>query len=569
VNKQASSFWRSALPGAAALLLATILAGGNQGNSQKPVASRMGQAVDWTAHYVHYPQGASLRALAISQRDPRAFWNYLNLMNRANQESLLASAERSQPPRRLSRPRAPIVDWSVELGAAGTAVTQYPAKYSFDVNATPDCTKDFVVFAINSAPSATQANIAAFNNLYSGANIGGNPPLCSGGAPGTLWAYRAGTARIATSPVLSLDGTKVAFVDNANPAVFHVLTWSAADGGTVPAPATPTAGEIVNLTLTGATTDPDSSPFVDYYNDFAYVGTNNGRLYKITGVFHGTPALAGAPWPITGLGTALTSPVIDFSTGNIFIGNAAGQLYGFTSAGAAITGSPATIGNGGAHGMLADPVLVDGLNGLLYVATGRNTAAGTAIVAQVSTSNLSSPVVASIGSNNVTTIHAPAFNAPYFSGMSNGSGTAQWFLYVCGLANGPATSPVLYRVGFNGSPGTMKTAVDATTVSLSANNGEQCSPLTEFQNGVDRLFLGLLTSAFVEYFDISTTTTPTLGAQVSEAGGTSGIIVDNVSSAVQASSIYFSTEANSAACRVAGANHRCAVKLTTQGGTLQ
>jgi len=523
----------------------------------------MGQVLDWSSRRIHYPQGASLAALALSQRDPRAYWNYLNLVRQAD-AALLAERERqTAPPRRSPRPRNPDVDWSVALGPAGTAANQYPAKYSFNINAAPDCTNDFVVFTINTAPSGTQANIAAFNNLYSGTAPTG---ICSGTTANVYWAYEVGAVRIATSPSISLDGTKVAFVDNASPAVFHVLTWTAGQG-TVFVPATPTAGQIVDLTLTGATTDPDSSPFIDYYGDVAYVGTNNGRLYKITGVFRGTPTLAGAPWPITGLGAALTSPVIDFKTGNIFIGNSAGELYGFTSAGAAITGSPATIGSGRGHGGITDPALVDALNGLLYIGTGENSGRTSAIVAQLSTSNISTMVTAPIGLNNTTNIHAVQFNQPYYSGNANMPGTTQeWFLYACGLANGPATSPVLYRVGFTGNPPVMKSAPDATTVSLSANNAEQCSPLTEFSNGVDRLFLGLLTSAFVEYFDISTTTTPTLGApgQISEAGGTSGIIIDNVSGAAQASSIYFTNEANSASCRTT-ANHRCGVKLTQSG----
>ena len=53
---------------------------------------------------------------------------------------------------------------------------------------------------------------------------------------------------------------------------------------------------------------------------------------------------------------------------------------------------------------------------------------------------------------------------------------------------------------------------------------------------------------------IHSTATPTLG-------GTTGIIVDNVSAIAQASSIYFTTQANSANC----GTHRCGVKLT-QGG---
>jgi hypothetical protein len=523
----------------------------------------MGQVADWSSRQVHYPRGTSLAALALSQRDPRAYWNYLNLVNKVN-AALIANRTRvGQPP--IRRPRHIIreIDWSVPLGPAGTAANQYPAKYSYDVNATPDCTNDFVVFSINTAPTAAQANIAAFNNLYSGSSPAG---ICSGTTANVYWAYQVGASRVATSPAVSLDGTKVAFVENSNPAVFHVLTWTA-NTGSVFAPATPAT--ISDVTLTGGTTDPDSSPFIDYYGDAAYVGTNNGDLFKISGVFKGTPALAGAPWPITGLGAALTSPVVDFKTGNIFVADSAGRLYGFTSAGAAITGSPATIGSGRAHGGIADPPLVDALNGLLYVVTGEDSTRTSAIVAQLSTSNISSMVTAAIGLNNITNIHSPAFNEPYYSGNANMPGTTQeWFLYACGLANGPiVTSPVLYRVGFTGTlpaPPVMNSAVDATTVSLSNNNAEQCSPLTEFANGVDRLFIGLRTSAFVESFDISSSTTPALGPQVSEAGGTSGIVVDNASGDAQASSIYFTNEANSAACRTT-INHRCGVKLTQSG----
>jgi hypothetical protein len=444
----------------------------------------------------------------------------------------------------------------------------FPAKFSFDVNATPDCTKDYVVFPINVAPSGAQANIAAFNNLYTGTSSTSCGALT---AATVLWAYRAGTTRLRTSPIISLDGTKVAFVDGATPAVFHVLTPTAGEG-TVTAPMTPTAAEIVNVALTTGA-DTDSSPFVDYYGDIAYVGTNNGRLFKITGVFRGTPTLAGAPWPLTTATTRLTGPVIDFGTGNIFVGGADGNVYGFTSSGAAVTGSPVAIGSGRADGGIVDPPVVDVVNGLLYVTTGDNAAVTghaletTALVAQLSTSNLGTMQVAGIGTTESTPIHSGTFNAAYFSGNPNGIGTTSaWYFYVCGVATGGARNPVLYRIGFTGTPPVMNTTVDATSVALSANNGEQCSPLTELQNGVDRIFLGLLTSAQVEFFDVNSTTTPTLGgsggvAPVAEAGGTSGIIVDNVSAIAQASSIYFTTEANSANC----GGHRCGVKLT-QGG---
>jgi len=543
------------------MLLAAFLATSLEGTVENSAPGRTGQVIDWSSRHVFYPQGASLRAVMLAERDPRAYWNYLDLMRAVNDARIAPRPRIGHPPRPVPLGQ----DWSVSLGAAGAAAHMYPAKFSFDVNATPDCTKDFVVFPINVAPSATQANIAAFNNLYTGAATTSCGALTSATV---TWAYRAG-ARLRSSPILSLDGTKVAFVDGANPAVFHVLKPTAGQG-TVTAPVTPTTGganpQMINLPLTSGA-DSDSSPFVDYANDIAYVGTNNGNLFKITGVFRGTPALAGGAWPVAAGATTLSGPVIDFGTGNIFVGSANGNLYGFTAAGAAITGSPLTVGSGRADGGIVDPPVVDVVNGLIFVTSGEEPTRTNAVVAQASTSTLATANVAPIGNNAAAQLHAGTFNDAYFNVATNTTGTTnEWFFYVCGAAPGTGTNPVLYRVGFNGTPRKMNTAANATTVTLSNNGGEQCSPIAELKNGVDRIFLGLLTSAQVEYFDISTTTTPTLGgtgavAPVAEAGGTSGIIIDNVSAIAQASSIYFTTQANSANC----GTHRCGVKLT-QGG---
>src|SRR5207245_5322689 len=45
----------------------------------------------------------------------------------------------------------PTGDWSVTEGnrTGGVAATMYPAKYTFNVNANPDCTNDFAAFAVN------------------------------------------------------------------------------------------------------------------------------------------------------------------------------------------------------------------------------------------------------------------------------------------------------------------------------------------------------------------------------------------------------------------------------------
>jgi len=591
VGTERAPRYRLVLLSLSVLALAALPAAPKAGKVREAQPRRPGQVMDWTSRHILYPQGTSLRALRLSQRDPRAYWNYLKIVQAANAARTQASEGvetrpagavqlrhegvyegsdvngrgddtrfgRIQPPKQPKLPMRPHADWSLPLGAAGLAQDMYPAKFSFDVNAAPDCTNDYVVYTLDTAPSATQANIVAFNNLYSGST--GGTGICGPGTATVMWAYQVSTAALPTSPIISLDGTKVAFVDGANPAVFHVLTWTAGEGS-VFAPNTPTPSEIVDVTLTGATTDTFSSPFIDYYADTAYVASDNGKLYKITGVFKGTPALAASPWPrrVGFSAPNLTSPVIDFSTGEIFLGSTDGNLYAFTKGGAQLF--PITIGDGSATGGIVDAPVVDGVNGLLYVATGTDfTLTANATLTQVSTASFSPLQVTPIGDSGAAPIHSGAFNDAYFSSMTN----TDWFFYVCGAASGGST-PVLYRVGFDATR-TMLSAVDAASVSLSANNGEQCSPMTELNNGVDRIFLGLLTSAQVEFFDISTNSTPTLGgtgsvAPVSEASGTSGIIIDNLSAANQASSIYFSTLGGSPNCMVAGINQRCAVKLT-------
>ena len=99
----------------------------------------------------------------------------------------------------------------------------YPAKFSFDVTAAPSCANDFVVFPIAANGSATQPNLVAFNNLYSG-TAGGNG-ICNRTPSGTdtgvaatvYWSYNVNGigGAVPTSPALSLDGTKVAFVESA------------------------------------------------------------------------------------------------------------------------------------------------------------------------------------------------------------------------------------------------------------------------------------------------------------------------------------------------------------------
>ena len=585
---------------------------------QKSALQSKGRVVDWSANHILYPQGTSLRTLTLGERDPRAFWNYLRLMAAAGNPGGPVGPRR--PVRPIMPPRAR-VDWSVSLGGtAGMAADMYPAKFNFDIAGnTPSCANDYAVFTIDAAGSATQANLVAFNNLYSGttsattvtisasptgakeagttvtittlaahgfvvnetvtvagvgvagyngtwvvtsvpttttftytdttsglANSGGGTAAEGGSSCGTNtaptvnWAYNIAGVTLPTSPIISYDatGSKVAFVDGANPAVFHVLTWTAGQG-TVGAPATPSA--IANVTLTGATTDTNSSPFMEYGTDTAFVGTDNGRVFKISPVFGGTPPASVSAFITIAAAPKLTGPVLDFSTGaggNILVGGSNGDLYGFTPAGAAITSSPLTVGNGTATGGIVDAPIVDAVNDWAYVATGNN---GTnAVLVQAKTSSFAAANVftQTIGVSGAANIHAGAFNNAYFTSATS----TTWFFYICGVRGGAAT-PALRQVGFNATR-QINSATDE--IHLTANNNEQCSPFTEFENnGVDQIFFGLRTTGEVAYVNITTPPPTAITTTAAEAAGTSGIIVDNSGTGGQESSIYFSRLATS------------------------
>lgn len=77
--------------------------------------------------------------------------------------------------------------------------------------------------------------------------------------------------------------------------------------------------------------DSNSSVFYDYSNDIAYVGDDAGWLHQITAVFKGVPAeVRSGGWPVQvnpGAPTALTSPVHDSASGEVFVADAGGFLY--------------------------------------------------------------------------------------------------------------------------------------------------------------------------------------------------------------------------------------------------
>jgi hypothetical protein len=123
-----------------------------------------------------------------------------------------------------------------------------------------------------------------------------------------------------------------------------------------------------------------------------------------------------------------------------------------------------------------------------------------------------------------------------------------------------ANEVALYGVTF-GAGHAMTAGAAANTFAVVGSTGVELSPVTEFLNGAtDQLFVSGLVNASPNFIENNINSFPAaVLASTAEGTGTSGIVVDNNSADVQASSIYFG---------VLGAlapNANSAVKLTQTG----
>jgi hypothetical protein len=364
-----------------------------------------------------------------------------------------------------------------------------------------------------------------------------------------MFAYNITTVsggKIVTSPVISEDGTKIAFVESvaATAAIFHVLTFTAHQG-TITAAATPGTA-MTSLTFSPTKDDTTSSPWVDYSADVAYVGADDGRLYKITGVFKGTPALAPG-WPVLlALNNRLSPPVLDSSRSLLMVGSGNGSLYQVDTTNPS-SFFPLAIGKAGAKtsGILTAPV-VDVTNGTTFAASA-NDGISSAVLVQADTRSLTvlTRVTLGVGSSGGVALYIqePAFDNQYFDGPSGGN------IFVCGTGTlASDTSPWEYSFGFTGRNMNSTTSFSQQ---LLPSTAAQCTGWTEFFNpnipvgtGTDFFFVGLTQDCagtgtpgcVVERVNNTTVATAPL------SGGPSGIIVDNYSLDGQASSIYMTAE---------------------------
>jgi hypothetical protein len=377
--------------------------------------------------------------------------------------------------------------WSGNLnnGTTGAAVqpNMYPAKYSFS-STTASC-GDFVVYPTGTMGAVGGASILAFSNLYEGG--------CTGTVPSTYWAFNTG-GMVTTSPVLSLDGTQVAFVQNSGggsgTASLVLLKWAAESGAplmpvsltTQAASAYPTCTAPCMLTLAfnGNRSDTYSAPYYDYTGDNLYVGDDNGNLHKFTGVFNGTPAEVTSTWPVNLGGKQLSTPVYDGSK-YVIVGDFGGVLHSVNAATGAINGTTASVGDA-----IADAPLVDGSAGTVYafVTTGGNGyEQNENAVFELPTdfTSLTSPTAAvfePVGTGgNGYYLYAGTFDNVYYS-STNATGS----LYVVGNTGTKDGGGTLYRIPIASSA--MGTPVSVvSSLSGGSNNGYPWpSPVSEFCN---------------------------------------------------------------------------------------
>jgi hypothetical protein len=485
---------------------------------------------------------------------------------------------------------------------------------------------------LNVAGSATQPNLVILNNLYVNATGTG---FCSGTLPKVAFAYNltstGGNGILMGSPGLSLDGTKLAYIETVTTStvgvpctapcsIFHVikLGTTGANGSfsnvtNTYTSAVPGVGNNASATSLVFSNKNDSFafPFIDYRNDVAYFGDDNGQIYKTTCVFASTcatPALAtgystGVGIAVGAAGNVLTVPIVDVGANKIFVGASDGKVYVVNLANC--SGTPVTCsgtaslavgvptGTAGCFGIydgVEHPPLIDVTFHVWYATAGCGAGSAAMMVEGDYSGVAQGPGINM--SKNAWNTHSGMPDDNYYN-TPVGATTVGGNVYF----TGPNASKqlVLYAAtmkpkGAGGLSASNPPIVNTSAAIAVPGNGQsESSSVTIIQNGLaDWLFFSQLSvpknacgnSVAAEgcvfsfnVFNGSGVSTPPSGitASASEAGGTSDIVIDNVSSSAGASNIYFAnqtktTTSSAPTCTTgiggAATASYCAIKLT-------
>ena len=368
MNGTAARFLRLGVSLSGLVILGWVLTG------QAARPAEEGLPTDWSHRHVIFSQPTSAEEARLLSDDPR----YRQQWYRRNVTRILSENPAIPARAGLINPASEGA-WAEDLGTGASAgAANYPAKYSFSIT-TANCgtalQPDYVVYSSGLTGSGTQASVVAYDNLYTG---------CGGMVPSVYWAYNTG-GKILTSPVPSLDGTQIAFVQTSGgQAGLVLLKWKASTTETVTSPGVPTMAvsaaqyrtcvapcmwEVFLHDSSGVPVDDTtSSPFYDYTNDIAWVGGTRGWLHKITGAFKGTPTevnTGGFPVQVSPPSTnSLSDPVYDRISKNVFVGDAGGFFYRIASATGTTAVATAQLDFGA--GLAQSPIL-DQTNGRVYM----------------------------------------------------------------------------------------------------------------------------------------------------------------------------------------------------------
>ena len=199
----------------------TAFAAWGQQSQQSPAAqvSRMGFVDDWSTHHLIFSNpGTATEAEARGRfahwyrtiNDPR----YI-MQQRMRSSGVKTIVDAGTATTSVGGPVAvsehTVVkksnikkDWTQGITSGQVQPNTFPAKYGPSLTSA-SCANDFVVYPTGTAGTATTASIVAYNNLYVGTGA------CEATNPTVYWAYNTG-ATVTNSPIISQDGTQVAFI---------------------------------------------------------------------------------------------------------------------------------------------------------------------------------------------------------------------------------------------------------------------------------------------------------------------------------------------------------------------
>jgi hypothetical protein len=505
--------------GAAVTIKATAALGANGNNIT--LANTLGSTFAWSTSTTNLTGGISLQTGACTGTNCQWF-----AVTDSSGNTLGLSTIASNMVTALTTNEAAA---DVTIGAPTCAttctfsVTTTTAETDASITATTTMTN--FVWSVFTGGASPLSSIVAYENLY---------PTCNGGVPTTAWAYGTG-GTVTTSPVISLDGTQVAFVQNsaAGAAQLVIIKPLVTSGEAFNNPGAITSepnaaayrscasdcmyvipfaqdGSDPNLPSDGLAPagSGGSSVWEDYAFDVAYVGDDQGYLHSFTGVFTGSPAevTSGSfTWPVSVCpipcasnaenANPLTSPVYDESRGVIYVGDFGGKVDWINVSSSTISANsttypPGTVttstGIGAGNQDLYDAPLVDpsaGTGGYLYEMVADDQTANCA------SSNPCSGIFQLAGefidgtagteeATGYTTIARPVYTGSFDNAYY--SGTAAGHLYVCGGSSATSAHPTLYAITFSSTAHTAMSGV--TTGPALSSAGATCSSITEAYN---------------------------------------------------------------------------------------